>query len=112
MPAGPCGARWSECSRSSPGGHGGGSRLRSRARSSAVAGWYITGYTAACRRGKPMPPTMMDKLFVAMAAIEMIAVGALIYAALKLLETAKKGQQRVQPAVNEAKAVAALGKAI
>ena len=56
--------------------------------------------------------TPVDTVFMALAAVEIIAVGAMLYVGLKLVETAKKGQQTVEPALNEAKAVAELGKAI
>jgi uncharacterized membrane-anchored protein YhcB (DUF1043 family) len=59
-----------------------------------------------------MPFTLTDTLFVAFAAVDLIAVGIIGFVAMKLLETAKKGQQTVEPALNEAKAVADVGKAI
>ncbi|HTE16912.1 MAG TPA: hypothetical protein VK689_00855 [Armatimonadota bacterium] len=54
----------------------------------------------------------LDTFILAMALTQVIFVGLLVWMALHMLDTLKQGQKRVQPAVDEAKAVAEMGKAV
>ena len=56
--------------------------------------------------------TAMDSVFVGLAAIQLIAVGWMAWVAMQMLETARKGQRQVQPAVREVKALVGTGKAL
>ena len=56
--------------------------------------------------------TAWDRVFLALAIVDVISVVALGYAAMLLLDTGKRVQRQVTPAMNEAKALAAMGQAM
>jgi hypothetical protein len=53
-----------------------------------------------------------DYFFVAMALLDVVFVGVMGFVAMKMLETARRGQRKVEPALREARALAGLGKAM
>src|SRR5689334_21344204 len=65
---------------------------------------------ARLRGGRRM--TVWDIAFLTVAILEVVFVGIMGYVAAKMLETAKRGRQKVQPALREAKALADTGMAI
>jgi hypothetical protein len=56
--------------------------------------------------------TGWDTFFVVMALLDVVFVGALAFVGLKMLDSVKRGQKQAQPAIDEAKALAELGKAL
>jgi len=56
--------------------------------------------------------TGFDIFFVVLATLDIIFVALLAFIGLHMLETAKRGQQQVEPALREAKSVADRGKAM
>lgn len=56
--------------------------------------------------------TAWDRVFLALVVIDVISVVALAYGAMLLLDTGKRVQRQATPAVNEAKALAAMGQAM
>lgn len=56
--------------------------------------------------------TPWDTFFVVMAIIEVICIAAMGYVASMMMQTARKGQRRVQPLVREALGLQQLGQAM
>jgi hypothetical protein len=54
----------------------------------------------------------IDTLFLALAILDAVLVAAMVLAGLMIMEAVKKGQRSAQPAVQEAKALADIGKAL
>ncbi len=56
--------------------------------------------------------TPMDRVFVAFAALQLVSVGLIAWVGFRMLETIKRAQARVQPAMREVRALAGTGKAL
>lgn len=56
--------------------------------------------------------TLIDTIVLVMAVLQVIAVGLMVYAGVQMLETGKRGQQMLNPALLEVKALAETGKAL
>jgi hypothetical protein len=56
--------------------------------------------------------TLVDTIFVVLAALQVIAIGVMIWVGLAMMDTAKKGQKAMQPTLDEVKAVTEAGTTI
>jgi methyl-accepting chemotaxis protein len=54
----------------------------------------------------------MDTFFVVMAILDVVFIAGMVWTAIRMLETAKSGATKVEPAIREVKALTETGKAL